>query len=415
MSQNGALFRKQVAEHQRDSMWGEVIIKTPFTVTIFTVIAGLVCVAALTFLFTNDYARKQKVQGHLTSNLGMIRVYPPQVGYFSKIFVSEQDYVEAGQVLAVVTTQQTSAAGDDILAGQLAEIKQQITTVTEQIATTRSLAELERHQLRSAEERIRNELRLMEQQAETLANRLQLSKNRHLRAATLLEKKLLSESDFEQTLENHLREQEQNQEFLISLATKEEALSNVLHQIAQIDKRTAEKVLSFDIQLSNLRSQHLQLSGSHSIQIVAPVTGIVTGIQAKPGEATSIGRPVASILPEGQEFVAHLYVPSHAIGQIDLKQQVRLKFSAFPYQKYGIYHGHISEVTQTVFRENEVDALVAIGEPSYRVTVVLDKQYVEAYNKTFHLQAGLTLDADIIYDKRSLIEWLLDPIYSIKG
>src|SRR5690606_39098772 len=161
-------------------------------------------------------------------------------------------------------------------------------------------------------------------------SRLQLSTNRQRRAATLREKKLLSESEFENTLEDHLREQEQHQQFLIELAKMDEALINMRHQIAQIEKVTTEKVLSFEVQLSNLRSQRLELSGSHAIQIIAPVSGTVTGIQAQPGESVRIGKPVASILPEGQQFVAHLYVPSHAIGQVNLQQPVRLKFSAFP-------------------------------------------------------------------------------------
>ncbi len=415
MDQHRTLFRKQVIENQRDSVWGDVIIKTPLSATIFTVAAALICIAAFAFLFTSDYARKQRVQGYITSDLGVIRVYPPQAGYFSEIFVEEQDIIKAGQILAVVTTPQMSAAGDDILPRQIAEIEQQIATTTEQIATTTSLAELERVQLRSAESRLVNEHGLMEAQAEILADRLQLSTNRQQRAKTLLEKRLLSASDYENALEEHLREQQQHQQFLIDLVKKDEALSGIRHQIAQIEKITREKVLTFEVQLSNLRSQRLELSGSHAIQIVAPVSGTVTGIQAQPGESVRMGQPVASILPQGQEFVAHLYVPSHAIGQIDLQQPVRLKFSAFPYQKYGIYHGHVAEVTHTVFRQNEVDALVAIGEPSYRVTVALEKQYVEAYNKTFNLQAGLTLDADIVYDQRSLISWLLDPIYRIKG
>ncbi len=415
MDQQRTLFRKQVIENQRDSVWGDVVIKTPLSATVFTAAAALVCITAFAFLFTSDYARKQRVQGYITSNLGVIRVYPPQTGYFAELFVKEQETVKAGQILAVVTTPQMSAAGDDILPGQIAEITQQIVTITEQIATTKSLAELERKQLRSAEARLVAERSLMETQATILADRMQLSTNRQRRATTLRDKKLLSESEYENFLEEHLRERELHQQFLIELVKKDEALSNARHQIAQIEKVTSEKVLSFEVQLSNLRSQRLELSGSHSVQIVAPVSGTVTGIQAQPGESVRIGKPIASILPEGQEFVAHLYVPSHAIGQIELKQPVRLKFSAFPYQKYGIYHGHIAEVTRTVFRESEADALVAIGEPSYRVTVLLEKQYVEAYNKTFGLQAGLTLDADIVYDQRSLISWILDPIYRLKG
>ncbi len=54
-------------------------------------------------------------------------------------------------------------------------------------------------------------------------------------------------------------------------------------------------------------------------------------------------------------------------------------------------------------------------ERVYRVTVAIDHQTIEAYGKAVPLQAGMTLTADIILEKRSLIQWLLDPLLSLRG
>lgn len=42
----------------------------------------------------------------------------------------------------------------------------------------------------------------------------------------------------------------------------------------------------------------------------------------------------------------------------------------------------------------------------------LDHQTIEAYGRDLALRAGLTLQADIVRERRTVIEWLLDPIYA---
>ena len=51
----------------------------------------------------------------------------------------------------------------------------------------------------------------------------------------------------------------------------------------------------------------------------------------------------------------------------------------------------------------------------YSVVADLEQQYVEAYGEVLPLLAGMNLSADIELDQRSLLEWLLDPLLSLKG
>ncbi len=38
---------------------------------------------------------------------------------------------------------------------------------------------------------------------------------------------------------------------------------------------------------------------------------------------------------------------------------------------------------------------------------------MDAYGDAIPLQPGMLLAADIVFDRRSLIEWLFDPIYAV--
>ena len=126
------------------------------------------------------------------------------------------------------------------------------------------------------------------------------------------------------------------------------------------------------------------------------------------------GSIVLSLLPGGAELEAIVYVPTRGIAFIEPGQDVRLRFHAFPYERFGVHKGKVYEVSHTVLLPEEVTD-VTLQEPSYRVRVRLSSQQIQAYNRELPLRAGMTLDGDVITERRSLVQWLFDPIYSIKG
>jgi membrane fusion protein len=111
---------------------------------------------------------------------------------------------------------------------------------------------------------------------------------------------------------------------------------------------------------------------------------------------------------------AYLYVPSRAIGFIRPGQLVKVQFQAFPYQRFGTYNGRIIDVSDTILSPLELPIKMSLSEPVYRVAVELEQQTVTAYGEEVTLQAGMLLNADISVDTRNLMEWLLDPLYSLK-
>jgi membrane fusion protein len=58
---------------------------------------------------------------------------------------------------------------------------------------------------------------------------------------------------------------------------------------------------------------------------------------------------------------------------------------------------------------------LTFNEPVYKVTAALESQHIEAYGKEIPLRSGMILSADVVLDKRSLFEWLLEPVYSLNG
>jgi membrane fusion protein len=49
------------------------------------------------------------------------------------------------------------------------------------------------------------------------------------------------------------------------------------------------------------------------------------------------------------------------------------------------------------------------------VHVKLESQAVNAYGAEVMLQSGMLLSADIVLEQRSLLNWLFEPIISLRG
>ena len=89
---------------------------------------------------------------------------------------------------------------------------------------------------------------------------------------------------------------------------------------------------------------------------------------------------------------------------------MRILFDAFPYQRFGTYHGRIVKVSQTVLLDSDVSGPVKLQEPAYAATVALDRPDVTAHGKTIPLQPDMSLRADIILEKRTLVDWIIGPL-----
>jgi membrane fusion protein len=130
---------------------------------------------------------------------------------------------------------------------------------------------------------------------------------------------------------------------------------------------------------------------------------------------------LASLLPADAKLQAHLFAPSSAVGFVRADQTVQLRYQAFPYQKFGHQSGAVAQVSRSPLQAAELAglplaaAIMASGEPLYRITVTLNQQSVAAYGKAQTLSPGMQLEADVQLDRRRLIEWLFEPVLGIAG
>jgi membrane fusion protein len=150
-----------------------------------------------------------------------------------------------------------------------------------------------------------------------------------------------------------------------------------------------------------------------SYVVTAAVRGRVAAIPVQRGQNLTPGAAVAVLTPEGSRLEAELYTPSRSAGFVRVGQEVRLMYQAFPHQKFGTGRGVVTSVSRTVLAPSEVSLPgIQVQEPVFRVRVRLARESVDAYGEALALQPGMLLTADVVIDRRTLVEWLLDPLYA---
>jgi membrane fusion protein len=123
------------------------------------------------------------------------------------------------------------------------------------------------------------------------------------------------------------------------------------------------------------------------------------------------------VLPADARLQAHLFAPSSAVGLLKADQPVQLRVAAFPYQKFGHQIGRIVRISGVPLQESELAGLSLAGprsgEPLYRITVTLERAQVTAFGQQRPLVTGMQVDADVLLERRSLIEWMFQPLIGL--
>ncbi|MDH5539362.1 MAG: HlyD family efflux transporter periplasmic adaptor subunit, partial [Rhizobacter sp.] len=90
-------------------------------------------------------------------------------------------------------------------------------------------------------------------------------------------------------------------------------------------------------------------------------------------------------------------------------QTVKLKFAAFPYQRYGTIAGTLEYISPATRPAPQTKA------PVYEGRVTLEHDHVLVSDTRYPLRYGMTATAEIVVRARRLIDLALDPFRHIGG
>jgi membrane fusion protein len=165
---------------------------------------------------------------------------------------------------------------------------------------------------------------------------------------------------------------------------------------------------SIDIDILNYKHQQ-------SFIVYSPLDGIVSNLLYQEGQFSNVAKPLVKIVPKGAELRAELFIPAKQAGFLSPESNVIIRYDAYPYMRFGTTKATIDQISQSVLTDAEDEKPFRIGEPYYKVTALLDKQFVTIYGKQKSIRHGMTLSAVIVGTKRKMWQWILDPVFSFYG
>ncbi len=411
------LFRKEAVDEQSNTLDGSFLM-TPKPVYSTVALLLIVWIAALViYLNMGSYARKASVIGWLEPSHGVFKLYADtRQGKVIDVLVHDGEHVEKGTPLVTIDYSNSDASGNRVSTQLLKELEAKRERTLENITRLRALhiAQVEslNDQLSQAE-RTFDDLNTIVKLSETHWN---MAVKQWEVAQALLNQGHLSRADVEnQTLQRLTAEQQ------LTLAKKDRRIEranikNLHHDIATLPKRQANELADLENALSDLQQQIVNHNSHAEETIYAPRSGRVSGLYVKAGYTVDSTRPLLTLLPVNTDIHARIAVPVRSAGFLHEGQALHIRYDAFPYQKFGVQSGEITNISPSLVLPGElVDVPISISEPAYLVTATLSNKEIMAYGNRISLKAFMTLSADVHLIQRTLMEWLMEPIYSITG
>jgi membrane fusion protein len=416
------LFRPQVLGQHQTQWLGTVLVRPAPSHRVFTLFAVLAAAGILALLFFASYARKAHVSGWLVPEQGMVKVYVSQPGVVSSIFVKDGETVSLGQPLLALSTEQQSAALGNTQANIARGIAARRDSLVDEERQNQKLFRQQSQALQDRLAALKLELAQIREEIGIQQSRVQLANQSEQRQRGLIERGFISAQQLQGAVEARLEQAAKLRNLERNRMTLQRDYMTLEADLRDLPLKFHAQSANIERNISAMGQELAEAEVRREIIVPAPQSGAVTAIQAEIGGGVKSAVPVLSILPAGTKLEAHLYAPSRAIGFLQVGQKVLLRYQAYPYQKFGHYEGVVSSISGSATSPAELPSQLAgltslFGptEPVYRITVAPARQEVTAYGKPVRLQPGMQLDADIVIERRQLIEWVLDPLYSFTG
>jgi membrane fusion protein len=416
------LFRGEVLEAQQSQWLGTVLLAPRLSFRLFTGFAVTAAAAMLAFLFLGDYTDRAVVDGWLVPEDGLVRVYAPITGTITELQVHEGELVAKDAILAKISTEIRS---ETMLATRQEVVLRLISRRDSLVAERGRRERLYTEQLAGLEARLAGARAALEQVAAEITlqqRRLAVAERSFARYQGLHDSQLMPATRLDEADEERLEQALQLASLERSRTELEQALAGIERDLSKLPLEHQTELGTIDREIAALEQDIAEAEARREIILTAPVPGIVTGLQVEAGSGVAAAAPVLSLVPEAAALQAELFAPGRAIGFVREGQSVLLRYAAFPYQKFGFYRGTVTSISRAAVNPAEFSSTIAgltslydAGEPVYRIRVALDQQTVTAYGEAMPLQAGLAVEADILLENRRLIEWVLDPLYTLTG
>lgn len=141
------------------------------------------------------------------------------------------------------------------------------------------------------------------------------------------------------------------------------------------------------------------------LEVRSPSRGLVKGVTVNTvGAVIKPGQTLMEIVPLDKDLEIQVKISPKDVGHLKIGQPVQIKFSSFDFSRYGSVKGQLEQISATTFADDQ-------GGRYYQGRVLLAQEHVGSDKKN-RIIPGMTVMADIITGKKTILQYLLKPIHT---
>ena len=393
-------------------------------VLFFVALAGFLMVA----LWVGTFAKQETMRGIVLGSKGSQRIVATLDGTITKVWIAQGGDVESGQRIVTITPQQTSTGATPLSQAEVQSLNEQRINIKKQMADLQSVMSHDAKDLDELE-----------------ANLGRISDNLRKQEAGL-KTALASQEEVVRKLQNHLKvgyvtrdnvtaQERVKQDYTRQLLEVRLQMTQVV--TTQIERRrtlqqnktaNANELSQLSRALAELDSRIERAKTAIAVDVIVGIKGKIAAINVREGSEVKVGDTIAAIGDPDAPFTIGLQAPSKTMGLLTMGQRVVLKYDAFPYKTFGVKYGRIIAIGRqplSLPKDDEANpaldiALAKAGprpppQSKFLIEVEPEDRTISAYGEERPILIGSTLTADVVVEQRRLIDWVLDPIFAMRG
>lgn len=235
---------------------------------------------------------------------------------------------------------------------------------------------------------------LMEQDFELAKSEFESNKQ-------LSAQKVIAPIDYKREESKFLAKKSSLKQMDASIINMQSSLMAKQREKMELDKQISDQKLSFAQSLNTLRSEIENWKSKYLL--IAPIDGtLLFSTFLQENQTIKTGQEVFYIAPSTTNYYGEMNISQYSFGKIRKGQRVNLKFSAYPYQEFGMVNGTISYISE-----------VPTNDSIFMSKVEFKNGLKTNFGKVIKPRLGMTAQAEIITADKRLIERFFNNIRTV--
>jgi hemolysin D len=139
-------------------------------------------------------------------------------------------------------------------------------------------------------------------------------------------------------------------------------------------------------------------------KLTAPVSGTIQEVTVTTiGEAPEVGKPLITIVPDGEPLVVEALLLNKDAGFVRAGQKAAVKIEAYPFTRYGVLTAKVERVSP----DATVDQQRGLVFP---IRLKLAEKSIKVDGKLALITSGMSVTAEVVTGRRRVIDYLWSPI-----